>query len=217
MKLMTLYESLKFFIDETALHEDYPTTWDVEEFSKLRTFAERVRYADANLKKISSGSGRIVYKIDNEKVLKLAKNKKGVAQNEVEMGYGNDNYFTMLAKIFESDPDGLWAEMELARKVTAPIFKSIVGYSFQEFSKALSYEITNNRGQSKWMVEPDNMESFYESEFFTEVVDYLMNTDSPYGDMIRLSSYGVVSRDGEDTIVIIDYGLSGDVFKSYYS
>jgi hypothetical protein len=214
---MTLYESLKFFIDETALHEDYPTTWDVEEFSKLRTFAERVRYADANLKKISSGSGRIVYKIDNEKVLKLAKNKKGVAQNEVEMGYGNDNYFTMLAKIFESDPDGLWAEMELARKVTAPIFKSIVGYSFQEFSKALSYEITNNRGQSKWMVEPDNMESFYESEFFTEVVDYLMNTDSPYGDMIRLSSYGVVSRDGEDTIVIIDYGLSGDVFKSYYS
>ena len=68
--------------------EDYPSSWNIEEFKSLRSFAERKRYCDANLQKIASGSGRIVYKVDNQKVLKLAKNKKGVAQNEIESELG---------------------------------------------------------------------------------------------------------------------------------
>ncbi len=36
------------------------------------------------------------------------------------------------------------------------------------------------------------------------------------GDLDRLSTYGLVKRDGHDTIVIIDFGLSGDVYSTYY-
>jgi asparagine synthase (glutamine-hydrolysing) len=38
----------------------------------------------------------------------------------------------------------------------------------------------------------------------------------PVGDLRRLSSYGLVNRDGQDKIVLIDYGLTHDVYTSYY-
>ena len=65
-------------IDEMA----YPVSFNMAEFKTLTTFSERIRYCQTRLQRISSGSARIVYKIDNEKVLKLAKNRKGIAQNE---------------------------------------------------------------------------------------------------------------------------------------
>ena len=69
-------------IDEMA----YPVSFNMDEFKMLKTFAARIKYCQARLQRISSGSSRIVYKIDNEKVLKLAKNRKGIAQNEAEGG-----------------------------------------------------------------------------------------------------------------------------------
>jgi hypothetical protein len=50
----------------------------MDEFKGLITFKDRITYCDNNLKKISSGSGRIVYMIDDIKVLKLSKNSKGL-------------------------------------------------------------------------------------------------------------------------------------------
>lgn len=58
----------------------YPETFNMEEFKSISRFASRIKYCETHLQRISSGSGRIVYKIDDEKVLKLAKNPKGVAQ-----------------------------------------------------------------------------------------------------------------------------------------
>ena len=69
-------------IDEMA----YPVSFNMAEFKTLTTFAERIRYCQTRLQSISSGSARIVYKIGNEKVLKLAKSRKGIAQNEAEGG-----------------------------------------------------------------------------------------------------------------------------------
>ena len=37
-----------------------------------------------------------------------------------------------------------------------------------------------------------------------------------YGDLQRLSSYGVVRRNGREKMVIIDFGLTEDVFNNYY-
>ena len=64
----------------------YPFSFNMDEFKMLKTFAARIKYCQARLQRISSGSSRIVYKIDSEKVLKLAKNRKGIAQNEAEGG-----------------------------------------------------------------------------------------------------------------------------------
>lgn len=113
-----LREEFNFNIVESLLDEDYPLTFNMEHFKTLRSFNQRIQYCEQNLQRISSGTSRIVYKIDNEKVLKLAKNSKGLAQNEVEAGYSKYNDLEdLVARTFDYDEKNLWVEMELARPV----------------------------------------------------------------------------------------------------
>lgn len=205
-------------IIENLMDEDYPSSFDMEHFKSLRKYSERVRYCDQHLKKISSGSARIVYIIDNEKVLKLAKNEKGVAQCEVEIQWGNDSYFGgILAKTLDSHPDGLWVEMELARKVKKGDFKTLAGFNFDDLNTYLRNVEQENKGRkSIFGIDPEVKETMEQNEFVTELVDLMNSMDAPAGDMTRLNSYGLVKRNGHDTIVLIDFGLTNDVYSDYY-
>jgi hypothetical protein len=48
------------------------------------------------------------------------------------------------------------------------------------------------------------------------MLSLLGNYEIPVGDLIRTSSYGLVKRNGQDTIVLIDYGLNQENYDSYY-
>lgn len=200
--------------------EAYPTNFNMDEFKKLNSFNKRIKYCQDNLQRISSGSSRIVYKVDDEKVLKLAKNEKGLAQNEIEIEYGQ--YYDLegtVAKIFEFHPDNLWVEMELARKATKPNFQQITGLPFDEFARGVhnyGIESGNNRG-FKYNVDKEFMEKMWENEFSYDILSFIGNYGLPSGDLERISSYGVVNRNGSDSVVLIDYGLTHDVYQSYYS
>lgn len=212
MKLTEIYSEM--------LDEDYPSSFSMDEFKKLNSFNKRVKYCEANLKRISSGSSRIVYLIDDDKVLKLAKNTKGVAQCDVEIEYGN--YYDIsdiVAKTFDSHPDGLWVEMELARKLTSSDFKRITGFNFKDFGQAVLYHahVANGRGNNPHF-KPKDYDNMWEEEFSSSIFNFIGGYGiSKAGDLARFNSYGVVDRDGDDTIVIIDYGLTDDVYDSYYS
>jgi len=215
-----LNENLVFELIDNMVDEEYPQSFNIEEFKTLRSFNKRIQYCQEHLKRISSGSSRIVYMVDNEKVLKLAKNNKGLAQNEIEIEYGG--YYDIsdiVAKIFDYDENNLWVEMELARKVTKPIFKMVTGYSFEDYSKAIyNYGIDSGNGRgSKYDIDKNIVEDMWENEFTYGIFSFIGDYGLPTGDFLRLSSYGLVKRDGKDTIVMIDYGLNNDVYQSYYS
>jgi hypothetical protein len=227
---MKLNEALKsalltyeaFDIIESIIDEDYPTSFNIEEFKTLKSFNARIKYCEEHLKRISSGSSRIVYMIDNEKVLKLAKNKKGIAQNEVEISYGGDYTLDgIVAEVYESDENALWLEMQLAKKITPISFKQITGWDFNDYSKIVhNYGIeSGNAGKyaSKLSVPDELTEKAWEDEFTRGIFDYIGNYGVPAGDLTRLSTYGIVSENGTDSVVIIDYGLTHDVYKSFYS
>jgi mRNA-degrading endonuclease RelE of RelBE toxin-antitoxin system len=207
-------------LNET-IDEDYPSSFNMEEFKQLKSFNQRIQYCEQNLQRISSGSSRIVYRIDDEKVLKLAKNKKGLAQNEAEVDFGTEFYLeNIVAKIFEYDENGLWVEMELARKVTESDFKRITGYNFKDFAAAINnyhHSRTNFRNGYKMDVDPEIVAEMWEDEFVYEIFQYLGNYKVPVGDLTRLSTYGIVKRDGQDMVVLIDYGLTNEVYKTHYS
>lgn len=218
MRLLITEDQLKKIIQQD-IDEDYPSSWDVEHFKTLKSFNQRKEYCHKHLTFIKSGTGRMVFKIDDEKVLKLVKNKKGVAQNEVEISYSNyHDLIGLVANIFNSDPNYLWSEMELARKVTTSNFESIVGVTFKDYSNALRYHhdyaIMNGKNR---LDKPNNMDEMWENDFVNQMFQFMVSYDLPVGDLTRTSSYGVVSRDGVDDIVMIDYGLSSDVYSSYYN
>ena len=202
----------------------YPVSFNMEEFKNCTSFAARVRYCQARLPRISSGSSRIVYKIDDEKVLKLAKNAKGIAQNNaethsyaIETGIG--------AQVFDHDENDLWLEMELARRATAADFKNIVGVPFAFIQNYVDYTakrysrnmfISYDRRYKEMFEQIDN-EEFPNWEWFSELRDYMDGIGlESVGDLKRYSSWGVVKRNGADEIVLIDFGLDDEVYDNFY-
>lgn len=219
-KIILTNEQYNRLIQEMA----YPVTFNMDEFKKLNSFAARVRYCQERLQRLSSGSSRIVYKIDNEKVLKLAKNKKGIAQNENETDY----YLQQIgcfAKIFDfDDVNYLWVEMQLARKAKASDFKRLTGYDFNVLCAWIDYcsegysrrRIYRNRNYDELF----NSESFqenYDYSIFYQLQDYLGNYQlESTGDLKRLSSWGVVTNNGQEELVLIDFGLTDNTYDEFY-
>lgn len=204
-------------MNTNEINEDYPQSFNMEEFKKLNSFSKRIKYCEENLERINSGSSRIVYKIDDEKVLKLAKNAKGLAQNDVEIRNSQDYYISsLLADIFEYDENDLWLEMEYCKKLTFGRFKEITGVSFKDFKYILNYanqESSNRRSYIRYS-KPDIYDDLEDYEFVYSMVDYIQNYDVLIGDLLRISSYG---EDKHNNVVIIDYGLDNDVYKTHYS
>jgi len=78
-------------INETPL----PSDWDSSKFNTSNSFESIVDYALERSKKIGTGSSRIAFEVEYEgrpTILKIAKNKKGLAQNEVESKMLSDGY-----------------------------------------------------------------------------------------------------------------------------
>jgi hypothetical protein len=218
-----LNESMVYEIIESYIEEDYPSNFDLEKFSNLNSFKKRVDYCENYLKRISSGSGRIVYLVDDTKVLKLAKNAKGIAQNEIEIEYSNYHDISdITAKVFASNDNNLWVEMELAKKVTPAIFKQITGFNWNDFVGVMEnhYYRVNPQKAPRWHQDTETTEiesKMWDDEFCYDMLSFMGNYDVPVGDLIKLNSYGVVNRNGSDAIVMVDYGLTNDVWQGYYS
>ena len=199
-------------------------TFNPNEFSNLKSFAARKRYADKFLKRISSGSARIVYEIDPTKVLKLAKNPKGIAQNKEEIDKGKYDYYTqgIVTDVYEEDKENsTWLIAEKAKKINKARFKELTGVDIVElFTWLVHNDSQNNPRRYGGFVRPnvseERNEELWENEFATRINDVMLNYDLAAGDLGKLSSFGEVIRDGQPDVVLIDYGFTHDVYKNFY-
>jgi len=203
---------------EENIQEDYPSSFDMEHFKSLKTFKERVAYCNANLKRLGSGSSRIVYQIDDNKVLKLAKNAKGITQNDTEIDRGNHTYFSnILAQVFDSHPDGLWVEMELARPINKSEFRMLTTFNLEDVAKYLiNHQDENNGRKAKYFLQKPLLDRLYNDSFVDSLREFMDGTDALAGDLGQISSYGVVKRDGGEELVLIDFGLTDRDYDKLY-
>lgn len=197
----------------------YPQSFNLDVFKSLNTFQKRIQYCNQNLKRIGSGSSRIVYQIDDQKVLKLAKNKKGISQNEVECD-GLINSYDIAPIIYDYDSDMyLWIESELARPVKKQDFKRLVGYDFETICAALYH--LESRGKYirnyEQHISNELYEEMYDNEWMYNIFTYVSDFQPPIGDLTVLHNYGIVKRNGNDYIVIVDTGLNDDVWNKHYT
>jgi hypothetical protein len=208
-------EYKQFFSD---LEEDYPSTWNIQTFKSLKSFSQRIKYCNENLQRLSSGSSRVAYKIDEQKVLKLAKNKKGIAQNGVERDYYiHQQYEDVVANVFDIEENDLWIEMELAKKINPNRFNELVGVRVEEVGNYLLYQDAMNTGRKTFFgLSPEIKKQMDENEWVQQVYTLCREVDLSPGDFGRISSFGEVLRNGKPAVVIIDVGLSKTVFKDFY-
>ena len=203
----------------------YPVSFSFEEFNNISSHSGKLKYANERLQKLSSGSSRVVYRVDDDKVLKIAKNSKGLAQNSTESDYSLQRSYSIIAKVFEVSDDGFWVEMELAKKTTPNRFKELNGVSIKEVDDILRnlknvydpyYRKMHGSG-NLLELEKKQHEIINNNEFLSELWDMIQNYDMSYpADFGRISSYGEVLRDGDPTIVLVDFGLTQTTYKEYY-
>jgi len=210
-----------YFTEEELNEAVYPEEFNMDYFKGLRTFAERIRYCEAYLQRISSGSARIAYKIDDNTVLKLAKNPKGVAQNEVEgqTDYYRDN-IGCFAEVYDVDENYLWLEMQLARKAKPSDFKRLTGYDFQTVCYWIDYCKPDRYRTSNPMKQFFSSEEFHnnweDDGILAQLQDYIGSYDAPIGDLKRISSWGIVNDEYGEHLVLIDFGLDENVYNNFY-
>ena len=203
---------------ETRLTEKYPAGFSWEELSAIKSFAGQLRYVSERLEKIGSGSARTVFAIDDEKVLKVASNPKGIAQNAEENKLSDDSYLTgLFAKVLKCSDDNRFLEMERARKCTKKEFQRYTGVSMDVATSFFWFFDSNVLRNTRCRFQaPENVDELYENDFLSTITDFAGCYDVPLpGDFSKLSTYGFVERDGEKKLVMVDYGFSGDVAKMY--
>ena len=190
----------------------------VTELTNCRTFIGRKRFLDNLVKNnkleyISSGSARLVYGQSNF-VIKLAKNAKGLVQNEVEASSGAGTFETRVAETYDFAKDYTWILSERCSKITLSEFKKLENMTFTYFCNCLSYYYYNNIKTSFIRPpKPDGYDSTWNNDtLLNSMYDYIGNFQVPVGDLLRISSYGK-SSDGD--IKLIDYGFNEDTAKLY--
>ena len=201
----------------------YPASFNIQEFNDIQSYSKKVKYAADHLKKIGSGSSRVVFLVDEEKVLKIAKNEKGLGQNKTESDWSMQQY-GIVAKIFNVGEDykdigPMWLEMELAKKVSPKRFKEVTGISLQDVQSYLMYlNSVNNPSKYRIPSIDDKLkETIQENEWMQDLESLIHDYDMTYpGDFGRISTYGEVVRDGVPSIVLVDFGLSSSVYYEYY-
>jgi len=188
----------------------YPVSFKMNEFKKITSYAGRVRYCNERLPKIGAGSARIAYKIDEVKVLKLAKNSLGIQQNIVESEPFKQNY-PICARVFDHLESGEWLEMELATSSKASDFKRLLGISFDQFREYVQYD-KHRKEKYITSLTKEEVKKLQNTEFFINLSSLIHDYDMPIGDFIRKSSWGVVKRGGKETLVLIDFGYDSEAY-----
>ena len=215
-----------FLLENIEQEMAYPVAFNMETFKSLPTFAQRVKYCREKLgQQLGAGTSRRVYPIDDEKVLKLAFNKKGVAQNEAECDWFLQK-IGLCAKVYDYDENYLWIEMQKARKAKKSDFKRLCGISYEMMCAYVQYvhSLYSSPKYSQYRdrsydseIEQITNSDEYEYSLFYKIYEYMANFQlEAYGDLMRLSSWGVVIEDGQEELVLIDYGLNNDVAREFY-
>jgi hypothetical protein len=214
-------KTFKEFIVEMA---PPPDSWDREVFKK--SYKKQLDYALERAAKIGTGSSRVVFEIDYQgrpTVLKIAKNAKGLAQNEKEGDYGLYRMYPditcPLIDYDEENEQPRWIHLEKAEKLTKSKFKAITGYSFEDFTNLLTENEDDRNGRQghrrRWNgdIPQEVKDLIYEDELFQDVTDLMGNFDILSGDLGRTANWGIFKGHP----VIIDLGFDSSIEKQFYT
>lgn len=176
---------------------------------KLETYSARKKYAESNLKHLSSGSSRIVYLTPGKTIIKLAKNDKGIAQNKAEANPKMKSKYLNI--ILSCAKNHAWMETHYLEKITEKEFEKMTHLKFEDFGNAIRFGLKNVSGNTD-KEKPENFDQVAKSDIYKELRDVGEKFKLMPGDLARISSWG--TKDGRP--VIIDAGLTKDVFADFY-
>ena len=210
------YESVKDAQDDE---------FSLDVLSGINSFRGRYNYCKLHIgNSIGKGSSRVVFQLSDQKVLKLAINQKGIAQNGQE---GQKDYYLeqmgIVPEIYDSDDEGKWIVTEYVLPATAKDFKECLGIDENTFYRFLitSYALRYGKRNLGYlcgnnMMDTSTYEEMSENEDLMNWDEYIGGYKPPIGDMLVRRNYGMTLRNGYPTIVLLDNGLTDEIYNDYY-
>ena len=177
-----------------------------KDLSSLNSFAAKKRYCDKHFARLGSGSARVVYSISERRVLKLAKNIKGIAQNRCEENCSH--HVDLVAKVHYSCDNDYFIIVDKAEKFLSKDFARKFNLRLKDFWDIVRQCYFPDRRDSKYHSFRDSNEEIVEG---LEIL--LSSFGICSGDLTRPSSWGFVNG----KIKIVDCGLNNFVFSEFYS
>ena len=219
-------------IDEMAL----PADWDPAALGHDKTFKSRLEYALQRAPRLGGGSSRVAFVIpDNgrETVLKIAKNNKGLAQNEAELEVLDDGYLGKMDIVIplidydKQNPTPTWLQTEKANKVSesklAKMLHAKGPWPMTNFLYAIENVLGNRKKNSyipdlatikKEMTAAGSTEQdmYIFFDYVNQVADLVNSSNLLPGDFGNAANWG----EYQGRPVIIDLGYSKSVHELYW-
>ena len=148
----------------------------------------------------------------------MTRNAKGIAQNEAEFDWYAQNY-GILPNIYESADDKSWILVEYVLPAKAKDIQVCLGVDFNTFQRFVYTAYCYYSGEMdcyNQLSDEEFSEMCENNEWFESLYNYMADYQLPCGDLQRLANLGMVLRDGQPQIVILDSGLTQQIYDEYY-
>lgn len=208
---------MKVLTYKKIIEARYPEGFNMDTLKQLGSFREKIMYISTFLEKEGTGSSRVVFRVDDSTVLKVARNQAGLSQNKAESNPGLQKY-SIVAKVLDTDHGGVFLEMEKADQVTSSIFEDVLFPMRSFFAYLFNKQADRSKEYGYREPIPSNIENYFNRHpWVQEFLDlaFTYDYDIP-ADFVKYNSYGLVKRNGRPFIVLIDYGFNRETYNNHY-
>ena len=224
-------DTFKQKLDEVPL----PPDWDPEKMNLRQTFKDRLKYALDRAKRLGGGSSRVAMTIDYEgrpTALKVAKNAKGLAQNEAEIEILEDSYAGNLPIVIplidydKANKRPVWLQTEIAKKVRGDTLQKMLHTPAMWLLTNQVRNLTGKRGPHD--MDDEKIKKYYFDttndywkptkegwkifrQYSEELAELVMSSTLDSGDLQNPANWGVFNG----RPVVIDLGFTEETAPLY--
>lgn len=216
---------------QTLLEAPLPDDWDKDIFKSRTPFSKQLKYALERAKEVGRGSARVAFEIPyqgRKTVLKIALNRKGLAQNEEEVRILADKNIQKLGLTIpmidfdEENTQPKWIHVEYGEEVTDSKLEQYFSIPFEEIAEMVyQYERDERIGSTKNLNNLIRELTKYYGEakvktargWFDKLLQLCQDTGLDVRDMVRTHHQ---MREYNGKVVLVDLGGTKNVTQKYY-
>jgi hypothetical protein len=196
-----------------------------EEIDNLDSYDEKINYANGHLEIISNETGdtRVCFLLNEDKILKLAKDEEGLISNNVEKYY-SDTKWSKLVEVFDYDQDFFWIVCERSEPIDEERFEKITGIDIDKFYQNLYVNriwkfMSGATGIQEQKESDTEFDGFLRESRLNGISKEILEKSEELGfdtsDIPIIENLGLLKRGGKEEIVIRNYGMFDRRFRKF--